>query len=166
MSIVKMILKPYKDKEAINNVMNYCLKSNGDCSEWGGHGICTISLQTAIDGFKQIKKFYKKEDGKQLHHFVISISRRMCIRNREEYKTKKNTEYISTKLIANELSELVFNYGYQNCWFIHVDTDYYHIHLIINSVNYFIGYKLSDAFHFKSNLESYLKLNYGYLHWE
>lgn len=166
MSIVKLILKSYRDKDAVNDVMHYCLKSNGDCSEWGGHGVCTISLQTAIDGFKQIKKFYKKEDGKQLHHFVVSISRTMYTENKSEYLSKKRTENISTRLIAYELSEQVFNEGYQNCWFIHTDTSYCHIHLLINSVNYKTGKKLNNLFNFKKIIETYLKCNYSYLQWE
>lgn len=168
MSLVKIIKGRYQNKDALENEFNYCLGSHDEadrCEYWSGHGAYIWNPSSAINDMKYIKWIYGKEDGKQLMHMVVSIYRYLSIQKKEDFAEKEKTEQLSCDLLADEVSMLIFQSGYQNCYFKHIDTDYVHLHYIVNSVGYRDGKKLANEFGLAKHIFSYLDENYHYLQW-
>ena len=111
----------------------------------------------------QIKKLAEKEDGKQLYHMVISIWRYYA---KPVYKNKAVTEDACCDLIGNDISQILYNMGYQNAYFKHNNNGNRHLHFIINSVNFISGNKLSGVKSICSQTTQYLQREYPFLQWE
>lgn len=167
MSITKIIYGAYDDLCTLNSLFNYCLETDypNQSIEWGGRGVVLENKHTAIDSFNAVKSIYDKFDGKQAHHLVISIYRRQYIRDPYDFNRKRMLDNMCCNYIAIEVAQLIFNKGYQVCYFKHTDTDYLHLHLIINSVNYLYGNKLTNLLSFRYMIDSYLKEHYPHLQW-
>lgn len=102
---------------------------------------CSGNKKEALEQFQETKEFYRKEGGRDCKHFVLSFSK-------EEMK-KMDKEQIL------EFSEKVGNKcfkGFETFVALHTDTENYHCHLIVNSVNLDTGDKYR---HSKKELEEY-----------
>lgn len=64
-----------------------------------------------------------------------------------------------------EICEYIYNLGFQNVYFLHDDSKYIHLHILVNSVSYMNRIKLTNLYSFRNNIEQYLKSNYPFLHW-
>lgn len=166
MSFIKIVPKDYLGYEALPNVIRYCLRNDNEYIERYGAGIVDNCAENIINGFNFVKKYYGKMDGKQLHHFVISIYRYKYITNNKDWKAKKENESIACKLLAKEVPIFIRDNGFQCCSFIHEDTDYLHIHLIVNSVSWKDGHKLTNVKSFANIILRYVASNYAFLNWE
>lgn len=164
MSLVKVTESSYNDAYALADVFNYCGKM-GKCIYWDGLGVCLHNIRTAMDSMRIIKRSYGKDSGKQLHHVIISIYRDMYVKNEQELKNKKSTERICRSLIGMEICEYIYNLGFQNVYFLHDDAQYVHLHILVNSVSYMNGIKLTNLYSFRNNIEQCLKNNYPFLQW-
>lgn len=164
MSLVKITNSSYDDAYALTDVFSYCdnIRKRIYCE---GLGVCLHNIHTVIDSMRLVKKIYGKETGKQLHHVIISIYRHKYTENNQESDKKDITESVCRDLIGMELCEYIYNLGFQNVYFVHDDSEYIHLHILVNSVNYMNGSKLTNLYSFKNNIEQYLKKRYKIMQW-
>ena len=160
MSFVKVCPGKYDNTDALEKEFHYCAQK---CEYWSGYGIRTYSIAHAIFDMIQIKKLAEKEDGKPLYHMVISIWRYYV---KPVYKNKAVTEDACCDLIGNDISQILYNMGYQNAYFKHNNNGNRHLHFIINSVNFISGNKLSGVKSICSQTTQYLQREYPFLQWE
>ena len=159
MSFIKIIKNDYTSKDAIGNVFDYCIradiKDNHQSVQWDGIGICGYSKADVIESMQFVKHFFKKEEGIQMYHMVVSIF-------------KKHNHYNSgwANLIAMDLMHFIYEKGYQNCYFKHTDSGCVHLHFIINSVNYKDGKMLSKVWSFENEILAFLRGKYKGLEWQ
>ena len=80
MSNIVVMSKSYSDERAIADVINYVLTGMEDGStkytssmNCVCYGVNPLNLQTMINSFMMDKRIYGKEDGKQIHHFILSM---------------------------------------------------------------------------------------------
>lgn len=123
----------YRNKDAVENVISYVLRLGGrknleqdeyyKYNLYGFLGCIHHTKDGAIRDFYKLKRIYKKEDGLQIKHMIISfpvgVERRL---------SKKEIKMLINKTIS------LFSLKYQLVWACHEDTDNFHIHLAINSV--------------------------------
>lgn len=157
MSFIKMSNGSYYNLDAIEKEFKYCTDK---CEYWGGCGIRTDSINSAIFDMMQVKKFANKEDGKQLYHMIITI---------KSYTAKDNnrqmTENSCCRLIGYEVSQILYNLGYQCAFFKHKSNENIHLHFVINSVNFLNGNKLTGESTIINFIAKYLKREYTFLQW-
>lgn len=163
MSFIKEIRGDYIDNSAVTDVIRYCAK---DGAEIKGRGVFLDSIDTIVQGFIDIKRLFHKTEGKQLHHLVISIYKFEIIKDKKKINITKESQRICSELISNEVIDLIYKLGYQCCSFIHNDTNTLHIHIVINSVSYIDGRKLSNMKELMKIVLNYLKIDYFFLDWE
>lgn len=158
MSIVKMIKNDYTGKDAIGNVFDYCIRAGMKDPyhpvQWDGIGIYGYSKAAVIESMQFVKRFFKKEEGIQMHHMVVSI-----------FKKNNQNNSVWANLIARDLMYFIYGKGYQNCYFKHTDSGCVHLHFIINSVNYKDGKMLSKVWAIQNEILEFLRGNYKELEW-
>lgn len=162
MSFIKNCTGGYYNHDALEKAFEYCLSKS---EWWNGNGIRTDYIEGAIFDMRQVKILAEKEDGKQLYHVVVSIWRQ-SVNNRKAVENKGSFEDACCYLIGNELSTIIFNNGFQNAYFKHIDGNNVHLHFIINSVNFYTGKKLSGIRGYIKQMTDYLKKTYPFLSWE
>lgn len=165
MSLIKITDNSYNDANALSDVFSYCGNVN-KCVSWKGLGICLNNIHTAIDSMRVVQKIYGKEKGKHLYHIIISVDRKMYVRNKQELNSKIDTERICRSLIGMQICEYIYNMGFQNAYFLHDDSEYLHLHIIVNSVSYINGKKLTNLYRFVNDIKQDLKEEYSFLQWE
>lgn len=163
MSNLVVIKDQYRNSDAFEKIFKYLLRynyhnSNKKCKFSYGKGILLYSIEDMSNSFKMVKAVYGKDGGNLLHHFIVTVY--------DERGIEYEDAILYAKLIANELSNYLFEMGFQNAAFIHNDTKIIHIHFIFNSVNYRDGNKLMNNRSFYSSLLRFLKDNYFYTKWE
>lgn len=113
------------------------------------HG-CNVNLLsplTAINSFRFIKRLYRKNDGNQLHHFELSLKTDKCeILDSETYRIW--IMYYILPTIENYLNY----HGFQFICAIHRNTETYHIHVILNSIKFTDGNRMSNERSFYNGL--------------
>lgn len=168
MSIIKLMTDDYNKVDDLERVINYVLRNkeqDEECVFWTGLGVNTDSAENVISDMRTVKRFHNKTDGKQLWHLVVNIYRYKSVQSRKEYLAKRETELSYCRLIGYDVCSLIFNKGFQNVFAIHEDSEYLHLHFVINSVSYINGNHIRNAFSFEKELQSYLKDNYQNLQW-
>ncbi len=166
MSTIIVMNKPYRDKMSVHNVVNYMIEGTPSGikdymlnKEFMCNGVNPLSLQTIVNSFEMDKRKFNKTDGKQLHHFVLSIYKK------NYYHIKDKTKWVS--LLNIEVGYYLREMGFRNVSSIHVKEDgNVHIHFAVNSVNGFTGKKLTNEKTFYNNLLHFLRLNFNVLKWE
>lgn len=160
MSILIERKSEYKDENAVRDLFNYCARYDEETGmyhvPWQGAGILDYSAEAVINSFLYAKSAFDKRGGKQCYHLILSFAK----------KHSKVEDNIYIDILNAEVSKLIFNEGYQNCYFVHTDSDFLHTHFIINSVNVVTGYKLSKMEALKKNIFRFLKNNYSILYWQ
>lgn len=167
MSIIRVVSKPYKDLNVIENIVAYALRvpveslnKNISNVKYISYGVNDLTPRHMVNSFYRMKDRFNKRDGKQLHHFILSIYKR----NYTGTENKKQWADIPCSYVGQYLKEL----GFQNISFTHVneyDTNV-HVHFVMNSVNGITGLKLSNEKTFYNDLLSYLRTNFKILKWE
>lgn len=164
MSSIVVFNKPYKDDNALEDVILYALetaKNNLDLSNvyWECFGVNSLSFQNIVESFRMVKRKYNKLGGKQIHHFVLSLYRKNFygIENKEQW----------CSLLLYDVGNHIRNLGYMNIVSMHTDLDgNVHLHFVMNSVNGITGRKIDSEQYFYNNLLHYLRMNYSILNWE
>lgn len=83
MPYIKFVNEPYQNKSAILNLYNYMtnpVKTNGLT---GGYNVIPAY---AVQMMRTVKKLYGKDDGKQLLHIIISLSKKENISEKAMYR--------------------------------------------------------------------------------
>ncbi len=165
MSNLILVDRLYEDDNALECVIAYCLNVNryhldkfNNNIEYYCFGVNQLSPKHIIDSMVAIKRIYHKEDGKQLHHIVLGIYQSF------DFGVEHRKKWAS--LIAWDIGYYIYEKGYQNIVAIHIRYDgYVHFHIILNSVNYAIGKKLTNLKEFVNDINQFLKSNYQNLKW-
>lgn len=141
----------YKNCGSIKKLFNYIMKDKetGNTVRYFGSpyvGIATCDM--AVNQIKAIKKYYKKTNGRQMYHYVLSFP-----------SVIKDAKKVSE--IAMEIALRYFN-DYQTIFAVHENTDNLHIHFIFNSVSFATGNKWNmnhrDFYCLKHNIEEYANM--------
>lgn len=121
-----IVRNSYPDLESVQRLLNYVLRT----SFYGGYA---IDPEQAYDQMRLVKEAYHKTEGVQLKHFLITFSHEEMMH-----------------LDFKDLLELGFQVGkvlerYQIVYCIHLDSDYIHMHFVMNTVSFEDGKKYSDG---------------------
>ena len=164
MSYIKVVNKKYADEYVVGNLLKY--GEEGENREFlGGCGISDLSDKYESRDMNFVKKLYGKENGRQAYQIIISIYKNRKTKNREERIDKYKVESTYAFIIAEEISDMLYEKGFQNAVYRHEDSDYVHLHFMINSVNYKTGRKASDMKELLNEVSNYLRKNYPRLDW-
>ena len=133
MAYSKFILtNSYFEENAISNTIHYIIKPEKALHGLiGGYGVNLLNEQTMINSFKNVKKIYHKEKGRQLKHFIVSFS------------TAENITPILAYQIAWEIATL-YSDKFQVIFAVHEETQNVHIHFIINTVSFTDGHMFDN----------------------
>lgn len=168
MSDIKLKTKGYNREDDLERVIKYVLRKREDDVApvwWTGLGVGTDSTEEVIHDMRLVKQVYGKTDGKQLWQLIISIKRYQYVRSKEDYNQKKTDEATYCWLIGMEICNLIYNEGFQNIVAMHTDTNNYHLHFVINSINISSGNHIRCAYTFEKKIGDYLRDNYRHLQW-
>lgn len=137
MAIFKIINENYPTTSDMENLISYVIRPN-KALYVGIPNLYAMQPNPASDictQMLQVKNLYSKNSGKQLIHFVISLSGYSF--DYESRMTPEQLHFISS-LFANDICEA----GYQCLYAIH-KTSNLHVHFVLNSVNWKTGEKFS-----------------------
>ncbi len=121
-----IVRNSYLDLGSVQRLLNYVLRT----SFYGGYA---IDPEYAFDQMRLVKEAYHKTEGVQLKHFLLTFSHEEMMH-----------------LDFKDLLELGFQVGkvlerYQIVYCIHLDSDYIHMHFVMNTVSFEDGKKYSDG---------------------
>lgn len=121
-----IVRNSYPDLESVQRLLNYVLRT----SFYGGYA---IDPEQAYDQMRLVKEAYHKTEGVQLKHFLLTFSHEEMMH-----------------LDFKDLLELGFQVGkvlerYQIVYCIHLNSDYIHMHFVMNTVSFEDGKKYSDG---------------------
>ena len=121
-----IVRNSYLDFGSVQRLLNYVLRT----SFYGGYA---IDPEQAYDQMRLVKEAYHKTEGVQLKHFLLTFSHEEMMH-----------------LDFKDLLELGFQVGkvlerYQIVYCIHLDSDYIHMHFVMNTVSFEDGKKYSDG---------------------
>ena len=121
-----IVRNSYPDLESVQRLLNYVLRT----SFYGGYA---IDPEQAYDQMRLVKEAYHKTEGVQLKYFLLTFSHEEMMH-----------------LDFKDLLELGFQVGkvlerYQIVYCIHLDSDYIHMHFVMNTVSFEDGKKYSDG---------------------
>lgn len=137
----------YKDKYALTDVIGYVLSLNKTDGYVGGWAVEPFQAAREME---LLASLHHKTGGTRLRHWVISFSEddlRHAVKklHRTEMVTLKSLGYLFSKYYANE---------YQVVFGVHLDTENYHIHFVMNTVAYTDGHKYAGT---KQEYYDYIK---------
>lgn len=125
--LIKFINKDYMDKNALNNVIDYCTNPAKCLYELiGGYNVIPCIAEQQM---RYTKYTFRKESGNQLIHLIVSFD------GHGAYLTAIATG------VAKSVTKFIFG-NYQSIYAIHKNTDNTHIHFVINSVSCIDGTRL------------------------
>lgn len=147
-NVVKVIESGYESPQALAALLKYVFndkRTNRFCCYCGG---ANISPYTAESEMQYIKNYYRKKEGRQARHFIISLG---------EYSEILPYE-------ANQLALQVCEYysdRFQIVYSVHEDTENLHIHFVLNTVSFVDGKMFSEStselHQFKNYVNSIIK---------
>lgn len=137
MPILKIKNHSYASEAALENVVNYVLRSD----RYGG---LAVDPEYAVFQMQLVKQLWQKTDGRQVRHMILSFSKDEVLAN---YKAME--------------------YGYQICQYfgdrfqivfaLHTDTDHVHLHFALNTVSFVDGIKFSAGLSDYWRLRNYIQ---------
>lgn len=122
----------YKNMNSIKNLIKYILtekESGKHVRFFGGTGVEYYSFEKSYKQMKAVKRYFKKLDGIQVWHYVLSFP----------VPPSEENVYEAYE-IACDVLDVCFS-GYQTIFGIHENEENLHIHFMINSVSYIDGKK-------------------------
>lgn len=128
MPYIKLVDGAYNNSDAIKNMYNYMTdpaKTNGLT---GGYNVIPAY---AVQMMRTVKKLYGKDDGKQLLHIIISLSKKENISKEAMYRI---SSYIAS-----------FFCDYQLVFSVHSNTGHIHTHFMINTVSFRDGSRINES---------------------
>lgn len=143
-NVVINVKARYTDDASVKNVVKYIVGKGKNRDEQNVEYIGVRGLsrdyKMATKEIIKTQEVLKKAKGRRVYHLVVSFP---C--------ECKNLQMI--KEAAKEVSNIIFR-EHQVIYAIHTSTDNYHIHFVINSVNYHTGKKWHKN---KTEFTAYIK---------
>lgn len=144
-AILKLILEPYENSGAIENVINYICRIEKKfpyplyCYGAAPSPSIPIACQNTILAFYEARKQHKAPSQQQLWHFIISFDIPLQCIAQEHF------------LFADAAAYL-FSREYQSCYAYHNDTAHPHFHFVVSATSYIPDYPSLD----KSDMDNYI----------
>ncbi len=136
MCIVKVKNERYDRANCLRNLINYAIQpSHCQGGLYGATAMKVGSVTEMTDSMKSVKKDFKKMEGRQLLHLIVSFD--------------NGGESWVTPQIAYEIGyrfATTYFVGKQVVFGVHDNENNVHIHFVINSVCYDTGLKYGIAF--------------------
>ena len=132
----------YNNPSALPNTVNYVF---GGAEIYGGGA---VNPANAVEEMRLVKQIWLQTEGRQVHHFIL------CLNAKESggiYEAEKllDLAYAICKFYQDEF-QIIFG--------IHQgDNSLWHIHFIVNTVNFRTGKKLSTSNTHDLELLNYIK---------
>ena len=126
MPVLKAVNRPYQKKEDLENLVNYAVKGkDGAYNVYGAQGVLIGDADSMYCQMEEVKKYFRKEGGRQAMHYILSFSR-------------DEMGHIGTQKalwIGYAFAGYCF-LGWQAGFGVHTDTESLHIHFIVNTTSY------------------------------
>ena len=119
------------DDNARENVIGYVLKENKTLS--GYSDMIMVDYDNPAKSMTDVAKFYNKDNGVRLRHFVISF-------DKEELSDPRIADYIG--------KEIMYYIGntFQCVYAVHEDVENINLHIVFNSVSYNTGKRFGGTY--------------------
>ena len=132
MPVFKAINKHYNTHEDLWNLINYVI-ADEHCVEkvYGAQGIVKSQTDNMYQQMINVKKYFRKEEGRQALHYVLSFSK-----DEEEYIGLQEALEIGYRIAY-------FFSGWQVLFGVHTNTEHLHIHFVVNNTSYENGKSFS-----------------------
>ena len=76
MPVLKAVNRPYQKKEDLENLVNYAVKGkDGAYNVYGAQGVLIGDADSMYCQMEEVKKYFRKEGGRQAMHYILSFSR-------------------------------------------------------------------------------------------
>ena len=124
---LKLVDEPYKNPDAIKKLYEYMINP---VKTSGLTGCYNALPGQEIYMMKHVKRLFGKDDGRQLLHFIISLSPNSNIS--EEAMFEKSS------CIASCF------YKHQVVFSVHSDTPHIHSHFMVNTISFLDGSRITD----------------------
>ena len=134
MAVFKFINERYDYKSDMWRLIEYCKKQA--CSVWSPN-MLVYSTKVIYDQFLYYKKYYYKNEGDQLLHFVLSF---------DSGYWERWVSIQTAIQCAKHLCDLFE--GFQSVAFLHPKKGQLHVHFLINTVSFVTG----NRFHINSKI--------------
>ena len=115
-AIFKIIKKKqphaYRNKDALENVINYVLRETARLEDdlWGSIGTFGKSPSSMIEDFRKVKRLYDKEDGLQLKHLILSWGKRPDLPRKKMRKLIKERLLFGVRNISWSMQYMKINF--------------------------------------------------------
>lgn len=121
MPVLKAVNESYQKEEDLKNLVNYAVKGkDGAYNVYGAQGVLIGDAEDMYRQMDEVKKYFRKEGGRQAMHYILSFSR-------------EEMGYILW--IGYAFAGYCF-LGWQAVFGVHTDTGSLHIHFIVNTTSY------------------------------
>ena len=138
--------KEYTSPWVVRNVTLYVIDTNKTFGYYGGQGVL---LDNPAYYMRLAKKHFCQEDGKMIQHFILSFDRH-DMRHIDE-----NGAFFLGYAVCGLYPD------YQMIFGVHQDTDYLHIHWVMNPVNLRTGKKFnftfSESYELRAKIANFLE---------
>ena len=125
---IKFVNQPYDKPRDLQNLLHYAMtdKQTGSWCQYTG-GINTAPMY-ALDEMMYVKRFFRKTEGRQLRHIIVSPDTQYYFR-----LTPQDLYFLALRIGT------YYSSRYQIVFGVHTDTRNIHIHFIMNTVSYVDG---------------------------
>lgn len=138
----EIVNESYSDPKDVYRVTHYVTHDkNGRLLTFCGSP--NTSINDPVRQMMYVKRYFGKESGRQVRHFIVSFDNRIPY---SEYEL-----YVMGLRICRYYSE-----RYQIIYGVHNDTDNLHIHFAMNTVSYIDGKMYSEGYKDSFKLRNYI----------
>lgn len=149
MAILRMMTQGnYTNKNAVGNVIRYATRTRpgenrlSELVSFGGMGVSMLSgAEDMVEQFLRVQNAHNIETrkGRRIFHEVFSLT------DEDVFNIKYDMAILDT--VARECCKVYYSAGFQVVYAIHYEPEkYYHIHFVVNSINYENGLKWHTNF--------------------
>lgn len=133
MARIVIIRNTYGGVEYLKRVLNYV--RDGRALSGGGYGVDPYDPEIAYNQMMQIRRYFNKISGNPLVHIVVAYSQDL---NSLEQATIYGDAI--ARMFADRFQVLYCTHHYDN------NCDWYHTHIIVNSVSYINGAMIETGY--------------------
>ena len=148
MAVLKIVPGEYLNQDALERLIHgYVFRKS---LLTGGYG---VNPSYAAEQMHVVKQYWNQEHGKQLRHFILS------------FNDKESTEiyHVDDLVIgAYQICQYYYDGNYQCVFGIHrsINSKSWHIHFVVNNINFLTGERLPESNRLDYELKSHIQACY------
>ena len=142
MAKVKMIRNTFGGSEYLKKALNYIRDERAIAG--GAFGVDSYDPEVAFDQMMYTKHYFNKTSGNPLIHIIVSYSK-----NVQSYETATRYGWFIANYYADRFQSMYCTHGFD-------DKEWFHTHIIINSVSYINGAMFDSSFKEMKKLRDYV----------